>query len=90
MSGSNLAQEKNIVKQFNVLQCFHLGISCVFLLASVRMNSRSGELDLEELLNAPDELKDELGRFVDTEDMKQLFELIDADGGHEDRFMMSV
>merc|ERR1719506_503590 len=41
----------------------------------------SGELDLDELLNAPDELKDELGRFVDTEDMKELFELIDADGG---------
>ena len=90
MLGSNLAQEKNIVKQFNVLQCFHLGISCVLLLASARMNSRSGELDLDEIMNAPDELKDELGRFVDTEDMKELFELIDADGGHEDRFMMSV
>ena len=33
---------------------------------------RNGELDLEEVLNAPKELKDELGRFVDTDDIKDL------------------
>jgi len=41
----------------------------------------SGELDLEEVMNAPDELRDELGKFVETESLKELFEMIDADGG---------
>jgi Ca2+-binding EF-hand superfamily protein len=41
----------------------------------------NGELDLEEVLNAPQELKDELGRFVDTDDIKDLFDFIDVDGG---------
>merc|ERR1719506_100772 len=38
----------------------------------------SGELDLEEVMNAPDELKEELGKFVSTEDLQELFELIDV------------
>merc|ERR1719261_2200679 len=43
----------------------------------------SGTLDLEEVVNAPEEVKDELAKCVPSDDLGELFEMIDVDGGGE-------
>jgi hypothetical protein len=40
----------------------------------------SGEVDLEELLNAPDEVKESLTRIVDLDQMEEIFRMLDFDG----------
>jgi Ca2+-binding EF-hand superfamily protein len=43
----------------------------------------SGSLDYEELINAPEDVKMELSKCVPSDDLGELFEMIDIDGGGE-------
>jgi Ca2+-binding EF-hand superfamily protein len=43
----------------------------------------SGTLDYDEVINAPEEVKEELSKCVPSDDLGELFEMIDVDGGGE-------
>merc|ERR1719379_3228348 len=43
----------------------------------------SGTLDYDEIVNAPDDVKEELSKCVPSDDLGELFEMIDIDGGGE-------
>jgi Ca2+-binding EF-hand superfamily protein len=43
----------------------------------------SGTLDKDEVLNAPEDVKNELSKCVPSDDLGLLFEMIDVDGGGE-------
>ncbi|CAE7561563.1 unc-104, partial [Symbiodinium microadriaticum] len=46
-----------------------------------QLNDESGEVTLDEIMAAPDDVKQSLFEIAGTEDIQTLFEMLDFDGG---------
>ena len=45
----------------------------------------SGDLDLDEILNAPADIQEYLSKIMQTDDLVELFEILDVDGSRGER-----
>jgi voltage-gated sodium channel len=72
--------EKDVAKAYKTQQIMKLmpGIRAAFLALD---EDGSGELTLEEVMQAPDEVKEDLSQVVPSDDLIELFEMLDSDGG---------
>jgi voltage-gated sodium channel len=73
-------QDKEVNEAYAKQQLMRLmpGIRAAFIALD---DDGSGEITLEEIMDAPEEVKEELAKCVPADDLRDLFELLDSDGG---------